>query len=201
MIGVQHAAGQTRGLDSLRRGELQQFELIGRWTEIGDAHTGGDMSGYGSYDVPPMERMRDRRPEVTRVANSVHPFEPHITMDKADESVVRGDDVLAFVATGDDPPLRADAGVNDGDVHGAGWVAGHHLAQDHGPVNDVVRLDMMGDVDEPNVRGDLKDDALHCSDVVVAGSEIGNERYQRHVSVVFHESIKLYATPHRNVNR
>ena len=92
--------------------------------------------------------------------------------DVREEAVVGTDEEPAAGAERERPPLRADAGVDDGHEHGAAREVAVRRVEGEGARLDVVGRDLVHDVDERRVGADAQDRALHRADVVVGEAEV-----------------------------
>ena len=78
--------------------------------------------------------------------------------------------------------MRPDPRIDDREVHGRRHVL-QRAAQDERAGAHVVAGDAVGDVDDPDVGRDLRDDPVADADEVVAEPVVAEERHDRHARV------------------
>ncbi|MCU1327330.1 MAG: aminotransferase, class [Bryobacterales bacterium] len=72
--------------------------------------------------------------------------------------------------------LTAYPRVHHRQMHRAGREAAPNLIQHPGGLPDLVRRDLVGDIDQMRFRADAQDDALHGANIVIRLTEIGEQR-------------------------
>ena len=97
-----------------------------------------------------------------------------------EEPVVGAHEAVPVGTEGQGRPGRADAGIHNGEVRGAGRKARPGAAEQVGAGPDVARRDGVGDVDEDGSGAEAEQHALHFSHVGIRGAEVGEQRDQRH---------------------
>jgi hypothetical protein len=94
---------------------------------------------------------------------------------ESEEPVVRADEVVAARGDRDRTPGAADAGIDDGQVHGAAREPPPRGLEQERAAADVLRGHRVGEVDEPRPRVDAEQHALDDPDVPVVEAEIGEQ--------------------------
>ena len=83
--------------------------------------------------------------------------------DQAEDAVVRADEIIAFRYDDDRASAAADAGIDNGKMDRALGKVAVGGFEGEGGFPDVLRSDLMGDVDDLGLRIDLEDHAFHAS--------------------------------------
>ena len=114
-------------------------------------------------------------PRDLRAAAAVHAPRP------GDQAVVGADDALLLDLDDQHAPVGADAGVDDGEVRGAGREAVDGALQRDRAAQHVLRRDLVRDVDQPRRGAVPHQNGLHRGDVAIAEAEVAGKGYQRPV--------------------
>ena len=96
--------------------------------------------------------------------------------DRRQHAVVRSDEPVPAGPRRQRPPRAADARIDDHHERRAGREVRRRRGEVAGRFGDVVRGDVVGEVDERGVGADRERRALHRPDVGIAGAEIREQR-------------------------
>ena len=156
------------------RAELRQLDAA---TQVG---------GHRREEVPAVERVRDVRPPEPPLGQSHGPAEREMLQRSGEDAVIGSDEPRAgpLAATlGFDrhrAAVAADARVDHDEVNRVRRKRAHRVGQDGGAGDDVLRRDLVRDVDERRVRRDAENHALHLRNVTVGEAEVGGESDEGH---------------------
>src|SRR5204863_2787069 len=93
-----------------------------------------------------------------------------------EDAIVRRDEVGVESAYSDRAAGTADAGIDDDEVHRSGGEVSMGGAEQPRRLHDVLRRNVVRDIDDPDLAVDAEDHTLHGGDVGVARAEVGEER-------------------------
>ena len=145
--------------------------------EVGEGHAGAQVGGGGGEHVAAGEGGPGRGELVVGVGELDGRGGAAAHRDGAGEQPVVGADEVALPVAdlhGDGAPLGADAGVDDRQHHARAQVL-RGAAQREAAGPHVVGGDLVGEVDDGDVRRDLADHRLHDADELVTGAVVGEE--------------------------
>jgi hypothetical protein len=179
-VDPQHLGHQRRPLAAGERHDPgpQAVRVDGR-PQCGQVDAVAQVGGGGREDVTAGEgRSRGRQP-VQLLGQLDRPGRSAGERDgRCQQAVVGTDQHTGAVAhlDGQRPPVRAHAGVDHGQDHtGRDVLDAAGEGQRAGP--DVVRRDLVGQVDDGGVGGDVTDDRLHHPDELVGGAVVRQKRH------------------------
>jgi hypothetical protein len=90
-----------------------------------------------------------------------------------EHAVVRPDKPTVIATNRDRRPIRSDAGIDDHNMDGARRERVYRIDQYEGRSTNVSRGNLMGNIYDGRVRRPSGEDTLHCGDVPIDRSEIG----------------------------
>ncbi len=101
-------------LSAMRNAE--QFDAFCRRSKQSKLDPLGQVGGDGRQDVATLKRVRHLRQKVTTVLDDVHGLQGQIPLDPGQQPVVRSDDILPLIFSGDDPSRGPHTRVDHGEV-------------------------------------------------------------------------------------
>ncbi len=102
-----------------------------------------------------------------------------LLVNQAEQPIVGADKIVSFRYNDDRSSSTSDTRVDNSNVYCAFWKVTISRLQDIPCLPDILRCDLVGDVDDLNLRIDLENDTLHTSSKGIASTEIGCQRYER----------------------
>ncbi len=175
VILLDDASVERVALDGRAR-QIEQHGIVDRPAERVEVDAAQQPGGGRREAIAAFERAADRRPEVAALGQLDDAPGRRVLEDGGEQPVVGRDEAIVPRLGRDAAARRADAGIDDGDEHGAGGEISEAGGELERPAEHVVRGDVVGDVDEREIGADAQRGCLHRSDVVVAQAEVGQQR-------------------------
>src|SRR6185369_6707390 len=117
----------------------------------------------------------------------VHLF---VLIDVAEDAVIGTDEIVVIRHYKDRAARRADTGIDHGQMSGETREYAAGVKQSERRSEDILRRDLMCDIDQLRVRIDRKDNSLHRRDKVVLSSEVREQcdyrSFLRHRPISYH---------------
>ncbi len=156
------------------------FELHGRsfeaFSQFAQRQAVQQMGGRRGHYVASMKRRCDFAASI-RCIGDLHDVGITVPLQHERQQTVIGRDVeLASRGNREDRPIRTHARIDDGDMHGAGRKRLREIGDEKRGTTDVLRRNLMRDVDDRGLRRETEDHAFHLGDVMVGPSEVGGQR-------------------------
>ena len=96
--------------------------------------------------------------------------------DEAEETIVWPHPQVAAALEDEWPSSRTHAGIDDGQMNGAGGKFTRGVAQNKGGGEHILRRNLVGNIHELGLRCDAQDDPFHRADVVISLAKIRRQR-------------------------
>src|ERR1043166_1594337 len=177
-IDAEHHAAQPLVLDA-RLGNVEQLPIGERRAKLAQLDALRQPRRRRREPVAAFERAADVRQRVLPLGQLHDPRRAHVPEHRGQQTVVGGDEFIAAPLGGDAAPRRSDAGVDDAQKHGARGKVFERRGEFERAAKDVLRRNLVRDVDERGVGTNAKRDAAHGADVMIARAEISQQRYYR----------------------
>ncbi len=143
-------------------------------------HASGHMGSDRCKYISTMEGLTHGRQKIAPVFDGNDACFGLIGQHPLEQAVVRGEKAVAGRFHCQNATLASDTRIHDRHMDAARWKVGKGRGENKGAMDDILGIDLMGDIHRLGLIMNTGDDPLHHTDIFVLKSKIGQKSDQRH---------------------